>query len=38
MIYLFNRGACGLMAIVVGNGHTNQCSKPGQGCLHFTKW
>ena len=32
----FNRGARGVMAIVIGNGHGNMSSNPGQDWLHFT--
>ena len=32
-IYVFVRG---VMATVVTNGHSDQSSNPGQGCLHFT--
>ena len=30
------RGAHGVMVIVVGNGHGDTSSNPGQGWLHFT--
>ena len=30
------RGACGVMVIVVGNGHGDTSSNPGQDWLHFT--
>ena len=30
------RGACGVMDIVVGNGHGDTSSNPGRGWLHFT--
>ena len=29
-------GACGVMVIVVGNGHGDTSSNPGQDWLHFT--
>ena len=29
-------GACGVMVIVVGNGHGNTSSNPGRDQLHFT--
>ena len=29
-------GACGVMVIVVGNGHGDMSSNPGRDCLHFT--
>ena len=28
----------GAMAIVIGNGHDDQCSNPGRSWLHFTFW
>ena len=31
-----NVGACGVMVIVVGNGHGDPSSNPGRDCLHFT--
>ena len=30
------RGACGVMVIVVGNGHGDTSSNPGRDWLHFT--
>ena len=30
------QGACGVMVIVVGNGHGDTSSNPGRDCLHFT--
>ena len=33
---LGSSGACGVMVNAVGNGHSDQSSKPGQGCFHFT--
>ena len=30
-------GVHGVMVTVVGNGHGEQSSSTGQGCLHFTK-
>ena len=40
-IELFNNllyfgGACGIMVIVVGNGHSDTSSNPGCDWLHFT--
>ena len=32
-----NGGARGVMVIVVGNGHGDTSSNPGQDWLHFTK-
>ena len=29
-------GACGVMVIVVGNGHGNTSSNPGWDWVHFT--
>ena len=29
------RGACGVMVIVVGNGHGDTSSNPGRDWLHF---
>ena len=29
-------GACGVMVIIVGNGHGDTSSNPGQDWLHFT--
>ena len=29
-------GACGVMVIVVGNGHGDTSSNPGRDWLHFT--
>ena len=26
------------MVILVENGHNDQSSNPGEGCLHFTEW
>ena len=37
--YLYKNGlegARGVMVIVVGNGHGDTSSNPGQYCLHFT--
>ena len=34
-IYIF-RSACGVIVIVIGNGHGDTSSNPRQGCLHFT--
>ena len=31
-----NGGACGVMVIVVGNGHADTSSNPGRDYLHFT--
>ena len=31
----FNRGARGVMVIVVGNGHGDTSSSPGRDWLHF---
>ena len=31
-----NGGACGVMVIVIGNGHGDMSSNPGQDWLHFT--
>ena len=33
--HIFHWGGCGVMAIVVGNGHGNTSSNPGCGWLHF---
>ena len=33
---IINGGACGVMDIVVGNGHGDTSSNPGQDWLHFT--
>ena len=33
---LSEEGACGVMVIVVGIGHNNTSSNPGQDWLHFT--
>ena len=30
------KGACGVMVIVVGNGHDDTSSNPGRDWLHFT--
>ena len=36
-VYIKNyRGARGVMAIVVGNGHGDTSSNPGRDWLHFT--
>ena len=35
-IQLQNGGARGVMVIVVGNGHGDMSSNPGQDWLHFT--
>ena len=32
----YSWGARGIMAIVVGNGHSDMSSNPGQDWLHFT--
>ena len=32
----YKEPALGVMVINVGNGHGDQSSNPGQGCLHFT--
>ena len=32
-----NTGACGVMVIIVGNGHGNTSSNPGWDSLHFTQ-
>ena len=29
------RGACGVMVIVIGNGHSDPSSNPEWACLHF---
>ena len=29
-------GTRGVVVIVIGNGHSDQCSIPGRSCLHFT--
>ena len=38
--YIFNAikqgGACGVMVIIVGNGHDHMSSNPGRDWLHFT--
>ena len=31
-----NGGACGVMVIIVGNGHGDTSSNPGRDWLHFT--
>ena len=31
-----NKGACGVMIIVIGNGHGDTSSNPGRDRLHFT--
>ena len=31
------RGACGVMVIVIGNGHANPSSNPGQVCLKLVE-
>ena len=39
MIYvlpLYMRGGCGVMAIIIGNGHGDTSSNPGRDWLHFT--
>ena len=33
---LYHRGACGVMVIVVGNGHDDTSSNPEWEWLHFT--
>ena len=33
---LYFGGACGVMVIVVGNGHGDTSSNPGRNWLHFT--
>ena len=33
---IWGRGACSVMVIVVGNGHGDTSSNPGQDWLHFT--
>ena len=36
-IYIYTLGgACGVMVIVVGDGHDAPISKPEQSCLYFT--
>ena len=30
-------GVCGVMIIVVGNGHDDTISNPGRNCVYFTK-
>ena len=30
-----NGGACGVMVIIIGNGHSDTSSNPGWGWLHF---
>ena len=32
---ILNEGVCGETVIIVGNGHGNSSSRPGQSCLHF---
>ena len=32
----FRGGACGVIVILVGNGHGDTSSNPGQDWLHFT--
>ena len=27
---------CGVIAMIIGNGHCDPSSNPGCGCLHFT--
>ena len=34
--YFMPRGTCGVMVTIVGNGHGDLSSNPGQSCLHFT--
>ena len=36
MLTVFTSGAHGEMVIIVGNGHGNTSSNPGQDWLHFT--
>ena len=33
---MFTRGACGVIVIIIGNGHSDTSSNPGQEWLHFT--
>ena len=35
-INIFYEGACGVMVIVVGNGHGDTSSNSGRDWLHFT--
>ena len=35
-IYIYIGGACGVMVIVIGNGHSDASSNPGRDRLHFT--
>ena len=34
--YLLYRDACDVTVIIIGNGHGDPSSNPGQSCLHFT--
>ena len=34
--YRKDRGACGVMVIIVENEYGSSSSNPGLGCLHFT--
>ena len=34
-ICIYNVDTYGLPVIIIGNGHGNLSSNPGQGCLHF---
>ena len=36
MVDMTTGGACGVMVSVVGNGHSDTSSNPGQDWLHFT--
>ena len=36
IIMLTLGGACGVMVIIVGNGHGDTSSNPGRDWLHFT--
>ena len=35
-VHKMHGGACGVMVIVVGNGHGDSSSNPGREWLHFT--
>ena len=35
-MHKITRGACGVIVIVVGNGHGDTSSNPGRDWLHFT--
>ena len=35
-LFIVNGGACGVMVIVIGNGHSDTSSNPGRSWLHFT--